>query len=133
MEFVLITGRTVDQGYGKEFGKFSQEYLMNVAVCEMHPEDMRKLNIRDGKNVRVTTEVGSVVVKARESRRIRKPGIIFIPYGPWANAIMKPETEGTGMPHFKGIKARVELTDEEVLDLKSLLMRNYGCFKEENI
>lgn len=106
---------------------------MSTAVCEMHPEDMQKLNIKDGMNIRVITEAGSVIVKAVKSRRIRKPGIIFMPYGPWVNTIIKPETEGTGMPHFKGMKAKVELAEEEVLDLKSLLTKNYGRFKGEDL
>ena len=125
MDFILITGRTIDQGCSKEQGKFSEEYMLNVAVCEMNDEDMDKLNIRDGDNVKVTTEVGSVIVKAKKSRRIRTPGIIFIPYGPWANAILKPETEGTGMPLLKGLKARVEPTNEPILGLRELLAKTY--------
>ncbi len=99
--------------------------MLNVAVCEMNAEDMDKLNIRDGDNVKVTTEVGSVIVKAKKSRRIRTPGIIFIPYGPWANAILKPETEGTGMPLLKGSKARVEPTNEPISSLRELLAKIY--------
>ena len=125
MDFILITGRTIDQGCSKERGKFSEEYMLNVAVCEMNAEDMDKLNIRDGDNVKVTTEVGSVIVKAKKSRRIRTPGIIFIPYGPWANAILKPETEGTGMPLLKGSKARVEPTNEPISSLRELLAKIY--------
>ncbi len=126
MEFILITGRTIDQGCGKEHGKVSEEYLLNVAVCEMSSEDMKRLKIRDGDNVRVTTEAGSVIVKAKKSRRIITPGVIFIPYGPWANAILNPETEGTGMPLLKGLKARVKPTDEAVSSLRDLLAGAYG-------
>ncbi len=129
MEFTLITGRTINQGRGKEHGKFSEEYLVNVAVCEMNPEDMRRLNIKDGMNIRVTTEVGSVIVKARKSRRIKTPGVIFMPYGPWANAVTKPESEGTGMPLLKGLKANVEPTKDEVSNLKDLLIEAYGSSK----
>ncbi|MEM2913329.1 MAG: molybdopterin dinucleotide binding domain-containing protein [Candidatus Bathyarchaeia archaeon] len=129
MEFTLITGRTINQGRGKEHGKFSEEYLANVAICEMNPEDMRRLNIGDGTNIRVTTEVGSVIVKARKSRRIKTPGVIFMPYGPWANAVLKPESEGTGMPLLKGLKANVEPTEDEVSNLKDLLIEAYGRSK----
>lgn len=129
MEFTLITGRTINQGRGKEHGKFSEEYLANVAVCEMNPEDMRRLNIEDGTNIRVTTEVGSVIVKARKSSRIKTPGVIFMPYGPWANAVLKPESEGTGMPLLKGLKANVEPTEDKVSNLQDLLMEAYGSSK----
>jgi formylmethanofuran dehydrogenase subunit D len=130
MGFILITGRTINQGCGKEHGKFSGEYLANVAVCEMNPEDMRRLNVKDGMNVRVTTEAGSVIVKAKKSRRIKTPGVIFIPYGPWANAVLKSESEGTGMPLLKGLKANVEPTWEEVSSLEDLLIKTYGSSKK---
>lgn len=129
MEFTLITGRTINQGRGKEHGKFSEEYLANVAVCEMNPEDMRRLNIKDGTNIWITTEVGSVIVKARKSRRIKTPGVIFMPYGPWANAVIKPESEGTGMPLLKGLKANVEPTEDKVSNLQDLLIESYGSSK----
>ncbi len=129
MDLILITGRTIDQGCGKERGKFSEEYLLNVAVCEMNAEDMKRLNIKDGDNVKITTEVGSVIVKAKKSRRIRTPGIIFIPYGPWANAVLNPETEGTGMPLLKGLKAKVEPTNEPVSSLRNLLAEAYKKYK----
>lgn len=126
MEFTLITGRTIEQGCSKEHAKLYEEYVQSVAVCEMNPEDMKKLNIGDGENVRVTTEVGSVIVKAKRSRRIRVPGVIFIPYGPWANAVSSSETESTGMPLFKGLKAKVEPTNEPVSSLRELLLKTYG-------
>ncbi len=129
MDLTLITGRTIDQGCGKERGKFSEEYMLNVAVCEMNAEDMKKLNIKDGDNVKITTEAGSVIVKAKKSRRIKTSGVIFIPYGPWANAVLKPETEGTGMPLLKGLKAKVEPTSEAVSNLKGLLAKAYKKHK----
>ena len=57
--------------------------------------------------------------------RARQGMIIFIPYGPWANAILKPETEGTGMPLLKGSKARVEPTNEPISSLRELLAKIY--------
>lgn len=122
----LLTGRTIDQGCGKEYGKLSKEYVENVAVCEMNSKDMEKLNIRDGDKVKVTTEFGSVTVTAKKSRRIRSPGIIFIPYGPWANLILTSDTHSTGMPLLKGVQAEVEPTDETVLSLEDLLTQCYG-------
>ncbi|MEM2644444.1 MAG: molybdopterin dinucleotide binding domain-containing protein [Candidatus Bathyarchaeia archaeon] len=126
MEFTLITGRTIEQGCTKEHAKLSEEYMMSVAVCEMNYEDMMRLNIRDGDNVKIKTEVGSVIVKVRRSRRIRRPGIIFIPFGPWINLILPSETEGTGMPPLKGFRVWVEPTEEPVSNIRELLLRNYG-------
>jgi formylmethanofuran dehydrogenase subunit D len=121
LEVSLLTGRTIDQGCGKETGKLSEKYMENVAMCEMNVEDMKKLGIRDNDNVKVTTEFGSVVVKAKKSRRLKAPGTVFIPYGLWANQVLASNTHGTGMPLLKGIKATVEPTDAQVLNIHELL------------
>jgi formylmethanofuran dehydrogenase subunit D len=126
LEFSLVTGRTIDQGCGKEHGKLSEDYANSVAFCEMSPGDMKNLKIRDGDNVKVATSFGSVVLKAKKTRRDQSPGVIFIPYGAWANLLSAPETGGTGMPLLKGIKATVERTDEKVLALPELLAKFYG-------
>ncbi len=128
-EFSLLTGRTIDQGCGKEYGKLSDEYLKSVALCQMNSEDMNLLGIKDGQNVRVTTRFGSVVVQAKKSPRISQPGIIFIPYGLCVNILSSSETDGTGMPLLKGQKANVEPTDEKVLSLQDLIFQTYGAEK----
>lgn len=123
MKIVILTGRTIDQGCGKEIGKASKEYVDSVAICEMNEEDMKNLGVKDGERVKVTTEFGSVVLTAKKSRRIRSPGAAFMPYGPWANFIMGSNTDGTGMPLLKGISASIERTDEEVPSIKELYLR----------
>lgn len=123
----LLTGRTIEQGVGKEQGKASKEYQESVSVCYMDPADMKKLGIKDGTSVLVSTTYGSIVVKAAKSLRAPHPGIVYIPYGPWANAIVNPETHGIGMPSFKGIPAEVEVAlDKPVLTMSELLKQQYG-------
>ncbi len=118
----LLTGRTIDQGKGKEMGKLSKEYLENVVLCQMDPKDMEYLGINENSNVKVTTDFGSVVLKAVKSARAPHPKVVFIPYGPWASLIMNPNTHGTGMPSLKGIPAEIEpAINENVLSLKDLL------------
>jgi formylmethanofuran dehydrogenase subunit D len=118
----LLTGRTIDQGKGKEMGKLSKEYLESVIICQMDPKDMRSLGIKENTNVQVTTDFGSVVLRAVKSARTPHPKVVFIPYGPWASLIMNPKTHGTGMPSLKGIPAEVESApNKKVPSLKSLL------------
>ena len=122
----LLTGRTIDQGRVKEKSKFSDEYRENVAVCYLDPEDMKKLGIREDMNIRVTTRFGSVTVKAKRSLRAPHPGVIFIPYGAWANQVTDARTNSVGMPSLKGIDAEVEAAPEdEVLSLEELIKRSY--------
>ncbi|MEM3617536.1 MAG: molybdopterin dinucleotide binding domain-containing protein [Candidatus Bathyarchaeia archaeon] len=122
LKVTLLTGRTIEQGAGKERGKSSKEYVESVSVCYMDPEDMKKLGVKDGTNIQVSTAFGSVVVKAKKSLRAPHPGVVFIPYGLWANVVVDPETHGIGMPSFKGIPATVEpAPDKPVLGLEELL------------
>lgn len=122
----LVTGRTIEQGVGKEHGKSSEEYVESVTVCYMDPEDMKKLGIKDKTNILVSTEFGSVVVKSVKSIRTPHPGIVFIPYGPWANVVVDPETHSIGMPSFKGIPAEIEpAPDKPILSLKKLLKKQF--------
>jgi formylmethanofuran dehydrogenase subunit D len=41
--------------------------------------------------------------------------------GPWANAVVDPDTKGCGMPGFKGMTADVEVTEDKVLLMKELI------------
>jgi len=127
IQVTLLSGRTLHQGTGKEVGKTSQEYFKNVAICEIDPEDMKTLSIREGTNVKISTEFGSVVVKATESKRAPHQQIVYMPYGPWVNTLIDFKTHGTGMPSFKGIPATIEpaAPAEPVLTLQELLKQNF--------
>lgn len=126
LQVTLLTGRTIEQGVGKEKGKTSKEYEDSVSICYVDPEDLKTLGIKEKTNVLVSTKHGSVVVKALESLRGPHAGIIFIPYGPWANVIVDPETHGIGMPSFKGIAAEIESApDEPLLSLEMLLKKQF--------
>jgi formylmethanofuran dehydrogenase subunit D len=123
----LITGRTIDQGVGKEMGKGSKEYFDSASVCFIDVSDIQKLALRVGTNVRVTSKFGSVIVKVLKNPYGSAPGIVFIPCGLWANAICGDETFGMGMPLFKGFTVDVESApDEKVLTLDELLKEEYG-------
>ena len=111
----LITGRTIDQGVGKEMGKGSKEYFDSSAVCFIDKSDMIKLNIKSGTNVQVTSKYGSVIVKAVKFPSGITPGMVFIPAGLWANAICGDETFGMGMPMFKGFSVEVQPAPNEVV------------------
>lgn len=127
MRFTLLTGRSIYQGSGRERGKFSPDYWKSVSICEMDPEDMKLLKVRDNELVKVSTSFGSVIVRAVSSMEAPHRGIIFIPYGPLANLVVDPRTDGTGMPSFKGLKADVEPAPKEaLLSLEELIKKYYG-------
>jgi formylmethanofuran dehydrogenase subunit D len=123
----LITGRTIEQGVGKEMGKGSIEYFESAAVCFFDKADMAQLGIKGGSNVRVTSKFGSVIVKAEKYPWGNMPGMVFIPCGTWANAICGDDTYSMGMPLFKGFPVEVEAApNDPVLTLDELLKAEYG-------
>jgi formylmethanofuran dehydrogenase subunit D len=124
---ILITGRTIDQGVGKEMGKGSKEYFDSSSICIIDEADMRKLGIKSRSNVKVTSKYGSVIVKAQKNPYGSNPGLVFIPCGLWANAVCGDETFGMGMPLFKGFQVEVEpAPNQVVLTLDELLKEEYG-------
>lgn len=130
IQVTLVTGRTIEQGVGKEKGKNSKEYFESVAVCHVDPEDLKRLKIKSRSNVEISTSHGSVILKAVESPRGRHIGVIYVPYGPWANVVVDPETDSIGMPSLKGIPAEVQsAADKPVLGLSELLEAQYRMKK----
>jgi formylmethanofuran dehydrogenase subunit D len=127
LHVTLLTGRTIEQGVGKEYGKSSPEYYEACSMVYMDSGDMQKLDVKNGTNVLVTTPNGSVVLKAVKHPRGSMPGLIYIPYGPWANSIVSNATTSIGMPSFKGTPAEVEAApDQTVLSMKELLKKEFG-------
>ncbi len=115
----LISGRTIVQGQNLD-NKLSEAYFNEVATCELNGSDMEKLGVAADERVKIKTNYGEVVVKAKEKAGTPE-GVIFIPMGPWANALVSGDTHGAGMPFFKGIDAEIEPTEEEVLQVKALM------------
>jgi len=126
MQVTLLTGRTIEQGVGKELGKASQEYFESVAVCYLDQDDLKALGVKEGSNVKVSTSHGSVVLKALKSLRGPHQGIIYIPYGPWASVVVDPKTDSIGMPSMKGIPAEIEpAPNMSVMGLSDLLKHQF--------
>ncbi len=106
--FTLVTGRTIKQAAGLHKGKDSDAYHRSTALAEMNAEDMVRLGIADGQVVRLRTAAGQVEVPVHASAL--PPRMVFVPMGPVANSLIGPETEGTGMPSFKGLAVEIEPT-----------------------
>jgi formylmethanofuran dehydrogenase subunit D len=109
----LISGRSVQQGVAIEGGKEKPAYRTAAGIIELDASDFKKLGAWKSTNVRVTSDYGSVVVKAIETTQGPHPGLAFIPMGPWANAIIDPNTYSTGMPTFKGTPVKVDVAMNE--------------------
>jgi formylmethanofuran dehydrogenase subunit D len=83
--------------------------------------------LADGSPVEVTTVRGKVVLYGRISETL-SPGLIFVPYGPWINQVLGPDTNCTGTPQLKGVPAKLELAEgKHVLSLHDLVKTMRGA------
>jgi formylmethanofuran dehydrogenase subunit D len=118
----LITGRTVEQGVAIEGWKDKQEYVDAAGFVHIDPSDFKTLNVWRGSIVSVASDYGEVLVKAIQSPYGPHPGIVFIPMGPWANQVVNPDTDTTGMPSYKGITVTIRpAPGKKVLDAITLI------------
>lgn len=127
----LISGRTIQQGVAIESGKEKPLYRTAAGIIELDPEDFKRLGIWKNTNVRVTSPHGNVVVKAMATSQGPHPGVAFIPMGPWANAIIDPNTYSTGMPTFKGVPVTIEAAASEPVLLGIELVQKLCGVKTE--
>ncbi|WXG41249.1 MAG: molybdopterin dinucleotide binding domain-containing protein [Candidatus Freyarchaeum deiterrae] len=108
LKLILNTGRTVDQGVAIETDKSGDINTRACGKCFLDPEDMKKLKILSGDTVLVKSKFGEVIVRAEKSPDAPHQGIAYIPMGIWANQVINPYTDSTGMPSFKGVDVTVE-------------------------
>jgi formylmethanofuran dehydrogenase subunit D len=110
----LITVRTSRQGAAMEKGKFSPEYLEEIAMLSLCPPDLEALGLDPGKRARLSSRYGEVVVTCRAADGPR--GVFFLPLGPTANQLIGGDTDGTGVPDFKGVAVTLEPVGSEAGD-----------------
>jgi len=112
--FVLIPGRTTDQGCGISEGKFQDKYQKEIRALQVAPGDMARLGLSDGDRVRLTGEEGQTVeVCIVAAKKDELPeGLLFIAYGDISSRLMVGDTHGSGMPTSKGMEVTMELVQK---------------------
>ena len=108
--FILIPGRTSDQGCGISEGKFLEMYQREINTLQVAPGDMARLGLVDGDRVRLTGEEGQFVeVNVTPAKKDELPeGMLFIAYGDISSRLMGGDTHGSGMPTSKGMDVVLE-------------------------
>ena len=108
-QFLLIPGRTSRQGTGLNEGKYTAGYIEETSTLQVSPEDMQRLELTDGDQVRMWNEVGEVIVPVKTAKGDELPsGLLFISYGDKSSRLMGPDTHGSGMPDSKGLDVFLE-------------------------
>ncbi len=106
---ILIPGRSSKQGTSLNKGKLKEEYLEVTSTVEMNQEDMKKLGLSDGDQVRLSNNIGEAIVRCKGRKPEDLPsGVLFIAYGPCSSQLMASDTAGSGMPLSKHMEVQVE-------------------------
>lgn len=98
---IMISGRTLAQGAGAE-AKMAPQFGREASSCSLFEEDYGSLELSAEGNVLVSNEYGKAVMMALRDSDLSR-GLMFIPVGPWANATVWHDTDGCGMPKYKGV------------------------------
>ena len=108
-EFILIPGRTSRQGTSLNEGKYTETYLEEINNLQIAPDDMERLGLADGDQIRMWNDVGEVEIPCKTAKGDElPPGMLFISYGDKSSQLMGGETHGTGMPDSKGLDVFIE-------------------------
>ena len=104
----LIAGRTSKQGTSLNAGKLKEAYVDVTTTVEMNEEDMTRLGLQNGDQVRLQTDVGQAVVRCKSRKATDLPaGMLFMAYGPASSQLMDGDTAGTGMPISKHLDVEI--------------------------
>lgn len=125
MEMILNTIRLIKYDQGREFS-FGDDLSLkeNLAIGLLNPKDFKKLNLASDSNIKIISQFGEVIVKAKPDELEEVPlNIINLPISIWANQL-------TGIEHnellLKNIKVNVEATTAQILDFNEILMQIKG-------
>jgi formylmethanofuran dehydrogenase subunit D len=100
----------MNQGRHINIGKDTDEYRAMVKTLTMNEEDLTRLGLSPGMQVRVRSEWGEATFKCDQGDL--PPGVVFALYGPPTTALMGGQTEGTGMPLQKGWEVEIEAVNQ---------------------
>lgn len=111
---ILIPGRSQKQGTSLNTGKLGEEYLDVTSTAEMNMDDMQRLGITDGDQIRLRNQTGEAVVRCKGRKPEDLPaGVLFLPYGPTSSCLMESDTAGSGMPISKNFEVEVEVVQSK--------------------
>jgi len=106
---ILIPGRSSKQGTSLNKGKLKDEYKEVTSTLEMNQDDMDKMGLVDGDEVRMSNQTGEAIVRCLGKKPEDLPaGTLFIPYGPPSSQLMASDTAGSGMPLSKHMEVEIE-------------------------
>lgn len=120
--FILITGRILQHyNCGAQTRRTDILQVVDTDVLEMHPDDARRLEIRDGEPVRLVSARSDAVLPVAVSERVL-PGELFTSFHFPASAVNELTSpyadESSKCPEYKVSAVRVEKLDGAVREAR---------------
>jgi formylmethanofuran dehydrogenase subunit D len=107
----------------KKKSRYSEDYRKLSCQILLDREDMARVGAKDGQNVRVESDVGSIVVAAKSSDDDPHPGLAFMIRSPWSNQLSGDDACDPVSPEFKGIYANVSPSSEILTELSEIFKK----------
>jgi formate dehydrogenase major subunit len=110
---ILITGRQLEHWHTGSMTRRSAvlDAVEPEANASLHPATLRRLGVKPGERVRISTRRGSIEIMARADRAVAED-CVFVPFAyveAAANILTNPALDPFGkIPEFKYAAARVE-------------------------
>ena len=114
---VLTTGRMLEHYHTGTMTRRSKglDGLAPGPFVEVNDTDAKRIRVKDGDSVRVTSRRGSIVLPAKVGGRV-DPGVLFIPFHFWeaaANVLTNPAYDPSArIPEFKVCAVKLERAAE---------------------
>ena len=116
----VVTFRDIFQYEAEKKSRYSEDYRKLSAQIILDKQDMAGLGVKDGQNVLVKNDVGSVVVAVKTSEDDPHPGLAFMVNSPWSNQLVSDDVCTASIPGFKRISAQVSPSGENVTQISEL-------------
>ena len=108
--FILVPGRSSQQGCGINEGKFGETYQSATSFVQMNPTDMERMNLANEDNIEIKSEFGTIQLPVQSAKADELPeGLLFMAYGNLSSQLMGGDTHGSGMPTSKGMDVEFEV------------------------
>ncbi|MFB3764810.1 MAG: molybdopterin dinucleotide binding domain-containing protein [Methanotrichaceae archaeon] len=118
-EIRIITFEDIFQHEAEEKGIYTDDYQKLSARIIMDKQDTAKIGVKEGQNVKIENDVGSIVVTVKLSDDEPHPEMAFMTATPWASRLIREDICETGRPDH--IIARISSSNEETTKLSELL------------
>ena len=102
----VVTFRDIFQDEAEKKSRYSEDYRKLSAQIILDKQDMAGLGVKDGQNVLVKNDVGSVVVAAKTSEDDPHPGLAFMVNSPWSNQLVRDDVCMASIPGSKTSRRR---------------------------